>query len=293
MNLHGLRLFYEVAKQKSVTKAAKNLMISQPSVTAQIKKFEKEEGITLFIPDGRGIQLTEIATELYCEAEKLFAIEQRIQQLIVQSRNQEAGQLKIAGNYLSMNYILPKWLTLFKEAFPNAEVQLSTLNTQDAIECLSHFQADLVIVGGGILDYQQQFVVKKIQNDELWFVVAPNHPAANRTIELEQLCAEKFVGRESGSYVQNQLELLFQQSQLQMPAITIRYNGLNEMIHGIKEGYGIGYCSALVSSELVEKGELARIYVSDRMNETGNYLGFRKNEGMSLLMKGFMELVVT
>lgn len=77
MNLHGLRLFYEVAKQKSVTQAAKELSISQPSVTAQIKKFQQEEHVVLFIPDGRGIQLTPIGQELYLEAEKLFAIEKK------------------------------------------------------------------------------------------------------------------------------------------------------------------------------------------------------------------------
>ncbi|MEG0783443.1 LysR family transcriptional regulator, partial [Carnobacterium sp.] len=79
MNLHGLRLFYEVAKQKSVTQAAKKLAISQPAVTAQIKKFQEEENVMLLIPDGRGIQLTSIGQEVYQEAQKLFAIEKTIE----------------------------------------------------------------------------------------------------------------------------------------------------------------------------------------------------------------------
>ena len=72
MNLHGLRLFYMVAKAGSVTVAAEQLKISQPAITAQIKKFERENDITLFLPQGRGICLSEIGEQLVKEADAVF-----------------------------------------------------------------------------------------------------------------------------------------------------------------------------------------------------------------------------
>ena len=65
MNLHALRLFYSVAETGSVTQAAKQLNISQPAVTSQIKKLEREIDCTLFVPKGRGILLTQSGAPLF------------------------------------------------------------------------------------------------------------------------------------------------------------------------------------------------------------------------------------
>ncbi|MGE7054686.1 LysR family transcriptional regulator, partial [Paenibacillus glucanolyticus] len=59
MNLHALRLFHVIATTSSVTRAAELLNISQPAITAQVKKFERELSLTLLQPQGRGIALTE------------------------------------------------------------------------------------------------------------------------------------------------------------------------------------------------------------------------------------------
>lgn len=64
MNLHALRLFHVIATTGSVTRAAELLNISQPAITAQVKKFEKELSLTLFKPQGRGIGLTQAGAEL-------------------------------------------------------------------------------------------------------------------------------------------------------------------------------------------------------------------------------------
>lgn len=64
MNLHALRLFHVIASTGSVTRASELLNISQPAITAQIKKFEKELLLTLLKPQGRGIALTDAGEEL-------------------------------------------------------------------------------------------------------------------------------------------------------------------------------------------------------------------------------------
>jgi len=79
MNLHALRLFYSVAETGSVTQAAKQLNISQPAVTSQIKKLEREIDCTLFVPKGRGILLTQSGAELAKQAKRLFSLEKEIE----------------------------------------------------------------------------------------------------------------------------------------------------------------------------------------------------------------------
>lgn len=91
MNLHALRLFYYVAETGSVTKASALLNISQPAVTSQIKKFEKELGLTLFNPSGRGISLTPFGTELAKQAGNLFTYEKRMEEFIEDYRQGRKG----------------------------------------------------------------------------------------------------------------------------------------------------------------------------------------------------------
>ncbi len=79
MNLHALRIYCSVASKKSVTEAAKALLISQPAVTMQIRNLEKETGLTLMVPKGRGIELTEAGEFLFKQAERLFDMEADIE----------------------------------------------------------------------------------------------------------------------------------------------------------------------------------------------------------------------
>lgn len=64
MNLHALRLFHVIASTGSVTRASELLKISQPAITAQIKKFEKELSLILLEPQGRGIRLTDAGDKI-------------------------------------------------------------------------------------------------------------------------------------------------------------------------------------------------------------------------------------
>ena len=91
MNLHALRLFHVIATTGSVTRAAELLNISQPAITAQVKKFEKELSLTLFKPQGRGIGLTQAGAELLPLAKRLFSVEQQIEQFCRDYRSGSRG----------------------------------------------------------------------------------------------------------------------------------------------------------------------------------------------------------
>ena len=133
MNLHGLRLFYTVAKLGSVTLAAEELMISQPAITVQLKKFEKENDIKIFVPKGRGICLTDIGEELFKEARAIFKIEDRIEEVIENYKKGKNGVLKIVGNYTLGNFLMPYWVAEFKKENEDVNIEVSTMNTEYAI----------------------------------------------------------------------------------------------------------------------------------------------------------------
>lgn len=107
MNYHVLKLFYYVAITGSVTKASKRLHISQPAISAQIRKFERENNIVLLEVIGKRMVLTPIGRKLIEPLEKLFAMGEQIQQIIEDYHKFPAGHIRIAGNYLATSILIP------------------------------------------------------------------------------------------------------------------------------------------------------------------------------------------
>lgn len=136
MNLHALRLFHIVAEKGNVTRAAEELNISQPAVTAQIKKLEQEIGLILLAPKGRGILLTEAGIQLSKHTKRLFSLEAEIEAYVEQYKNGFIGKLRIVATYLPANFLLPKWLARYKQRYPDVEVELTTTNSRKAIDQL-------------------------------------------------------------------------------------------------------------------------------------------------------------
>ncbi|APB76712.1 LysR family transcriptional regulator [Paenibacillus polymyxa] len=105
----------------SVTRASELLNISQPAITAQIKKFEKEISLTLLMPLGRGIALTDAGKKLAVLAKRLFAVEQQIEQLSQDYRDGVHGHIRLAATYLPAHFLIPAWIAKFKQEYEYVE----------------------------------------------------------------------------------------------------------------------------------------------------------------------------
>src|SRR5690606_3003668 len=130
MNLHTLRIFTNVAKLGSITEAAKFLHISQPAVTVQIRKLEKEIGVKLIEGKGRGIQLTYEGEFLYEQGLRLFHLEEQIDEKF-KNFLEKKENIKIASSYISTNYILPPIISGYKSENPNIDMYVSLGNRSE------------------------------------------------------------------------------------------------------------------------------------------------------------------
>lgn len=291
MNLHGLRLFYMVAKMGSVTVAAEQLKISQPAITAQIKKFEKENGITLFLPQGRRIRLSEIGRQLVKEADAIFEIENRIETLIDNYKQGKNGTLKIAGNYLSTNFLIPMWVAKLKQSNENVNIEVSTMNTEEAINQLISYEVDVAVLGSGAMKYIDKISFTKIMDDDLWFVVSTDHKYADKKVSLADIMLEPFIMREKGSYARVLLESLCYANGIGLPKIAIEFNGLHETLMASASGYGVNFCSSIAAREFVDMGKLSRVYVDNINIKNEIVICVRKNEEVSSLVKKFISII--
>ncbi|OBZ09079.1 transcriptional regulator [Bacillus sp. FJAT-27264] len=290
MNIHALRLFYYVAETGSVTKAAAKLRISQPAVTSQIKKFEKDLGLPLFTPSGRGVSLTPFGMELAKQAGNFFTYEEQIDEFIEDYRQGQIGKIRIAATYLPANFLIPSWAARFKARYDQIEVVITTTNSRQAFEQLNRHEADVAIYGGGLEGRPEKMDWVELFEDELWFVVSPSHPFANRSVTLAEMMKEPFIMREEGSSTRERLFSLCRTYDLKPPQVALQFNGLNEAIRSVMAGYGANFVSSLVVREYVERGLLARVWVEDIHLTNNLAICTRSNEQQSAIVQQFIEI---
>lgn len=290
MNLHGLKLFYEAVNHGSITKASEALMISQPAVSSQIKKFEQEMGVKLFEKKGRSMQPSVFGKELADKAASLFALEENIENFVQDYREGNRGKLHIAATYLPANFLLPEWAAKFKQQYRNIEVKITTTNSISAAKLIEEYQADIAIYGGSAENQSLNIDWQEIAEDELWFVVSAAHPLANKTVTLQKLMREPFVMREEGSSTRARLLSLCDSHDVHPPDFGLQFSGLHEVIQSVKGGYGANFISSLAVREYVSKGDLARVYVKNSELKNKIAIGTRKNEKESKAARTFIEL---
>ncbi|NBD27477.1 LysR family transcriptional regulator [Paenibacillus glycinis] len=291
MNLHALRLFHVVATAGSVTRASELLNISQPAITAQIKKFEKEQSIALLQPSGRGIELTNAGRQMAMLAKRLFAMEQQIEQFCEECRSGANGHIRIAATYLPAQFLIPAWIAKFKQRYEQVEMTITTTNSGDALKLLLNMEVEVAVYGGRSEEHSDAIRSEQLFQDELWFVVAPGHRYANARVSLHDMMKEPFVMREEGSSTRERLLALCRTYNASMPRIALQFNGLHEAITAVVAGYGANFVSSLVVREYVQRGELCRVFVEGISLQNTIAIWTRRNEPLSAAAANLVQLI--
>ncbi|MEN0642048.1 LysR family transcriptional regulator [Alkalicoccobacillus gibsonii] len=288
MNLHGLRLFHQVMLQGSITKAANVLHITQPAVSSQLKAFENELGIALFKKEGRSLVPTQFALDLARKSETLFAVESDIETYVADFKHARVGSIQIAATYLPANFLLPRWAGAFKAIHPDVKFMIQTNNSEQAFHQLVHYKADVAMYAGSPEERPLEIEWDELFSDELWFVVAPSHPYAGKSISFSTIVEQPFVMREEGSSTRARLYALCQTNQVKAPKIALQFSGLNEAISAVTAGFGVNFVSSLVARDYIKHGLLARVYVQDIKAINKIAICTRKNEQPSELVCQFI-----
>ncbi|MCZ8512026.1 LysR family transcriptional regulator [Paenibacillus filicis] len=262
MNLHALRLFYTVAQAGSVTRAAEELLISQPAVTAQIRNLEKELGLPLFETQGRGIRLSAAGDVLQAYAERLFSLEARMEQAMADYRTGTAGRLRLTATSLPAGRLLPRWMAEFKTRHPALELVLDTAGSAEAVERLLRHEADIAFIGGGS-PLPSEIAQEVLFEDPFLFIVPAGHPFAGATVTMDRMLTIPFVMREQGSSAREMLFAYCRTKGMAPPRVGLEFNGMNETIRAVAAGYGAALMSTLEAVDYLMRGEVARVDVAD------------------------------
>ncbi|MGL4585046.1 MAG: LysR family transcriptional regulator [Flavobacterium sp.] len=193
-----LKVFYTVAKRGSFTKAAKELLISQPAVTKHVQEIESSYQTKLFVRDGMKIYLTEAGKLLYTYAEEIFSIYRNLEFDIHALNAKMDGSLRVGASTTISQYVLPPLLAEFKKKVNDLHLDVVSDNTTVVENLLLTKSIDVGLVEG----YSKNPQIKYIDfiKDEIVLVCGSNNELAKKgSIKPQELKDLSFLLRETGS----------------------------------------------------------------------------------------------
>jgi DNA-binding transcriptional LysR family regulator len=126
MNTKHLALFEQVVKTGNITQVAKNLHVSQPAISMQLKRLEQEVGVRLFTIVGRNISVTDAGLTFLEYAESILSLEGQIFRSMEEFRLGNRGRIVVGASPVAGTYLLPKLLLSFTKAYPDITVEIET-----------------------------------------------------------------------------------------------------------------------------------------------------------------------
>lgn len=193
-----LKVFHTVARRLSFTRAAEELFITQPAVTKHIHEIEAYYKTQLFQRNGTRIKLTPAGKTLFAHTEELFAVYRKMEADVAAVNDQPGGTIRIGASTTVAQYVLPRYLALFRQKFPAVNLQMTANNTEHIEQALLEEKIDVGIVEGQ--SKRKQFSYSIFLKDEIVCCTRSGNPQAKSgTLSLKKLPDLPWLFREQGS----------------------------------------------------------------------------------------------
>lgn len=245
LTIKHLLIFKEVARTQSMSKAAENLYISQPTISQKIQEIENYYNIKLFSRYSKKLGISEEGKIFLDHANKILMEMETIDDLFF--HNQQKISLRVGSTLTVGSTVTPRLVASLQSKYPNISIQGYVDNTQKIASMLLDNELDIAIVEGEI--HHENIIKEPIIPDQLVLVCAPSHPFAKKDlISLEELYNAPFIVREKGSGTRAMLEqfLLLHKIPYQ---VTWQCHSWDSIKETVLQGHGI----TLISIHLIEK----------------------------------------
>jgi len=247
-----LRAFAAVAREKSFSRAADAIYISQPAVSKHIASLEAELRTKLVLRGPRAVQLTpagQVMADFVLRAEALLANARRA---VAAGADGEMGTLALAASGIPGTYILPRLLTRFREQHPAVEIDFHLETSGGALKAVRAHQVEIAVVGG--LTVPPELEVESLLEDEVVLVGAPQ--LGGRRLHIRDLERLTWISREEGSSTRAAVEAARWQIGLHVVR-TFELPSWEAVKLAVAEGGGIAAISRFALQLELESGRLA------------------------------------
>jgi LysR family transcriptional regulator, low CO2-responsive transcriptional regulator len=251
LTIRQLRALAAVQKHRSVTAASKQLHLTQPAVTLQLRNLQALAGLPLIQRTSDGMLLTDAGREVLGLSERIEAAITSCEMSLDMIAGRTAGRVSI-GAVSTAKYFVPFAIAGFSRNYPNIDVTLSIGNRQEIGMALRGYDLDIAIMGRPPVDIPMNV---HLIGDHPHVIIAPTtHRLARKPrLAVIDLARETFLTREPGSGTRGLMEQLFESAGVR-PNIGMEMSSNETIKQAVIAGLGIAFISAhTVATELDER----------------------------------------
>jgi DNA-binding transcriptional LysR family regulator len=257
MDTRQLAAFCAVVEKSSFSQAAEKLGVTQPAVSLQVRALEERLGQTLLDRSGRRVEPTEAGLRLYRSAQRMLALEKQLYEEVAADSGDLEGTLEIGASTGPGAHLLPLLLCEFQREHPDLHVALSIWDTQTVSDKVAARELELGVVGA--LRRSRSLEFAPLVRDEIVLAVPPGHPAAGRSVSLDDLRKETVISMQEGAGVRQVVDEELRRGGLRVRELEPKLElGLQESVKSaVAAGFGVTFISRTAIEGELTAGTLA------------------------------------
>jgi DNA-binding transcriptional LysR family regulator len=288
MNTKQLRLFLLVADIKSFSKAAENEALTQPAVTQQINRLERETGSVLFRRKHKKIELTKKGRLFYRFAKNMLTMTENMERELKRIDAEDEGILKIGSSHIPTSEIIYQNIVDFRKKFPGTYVIYEINDTENISYMVENELLDIGFVGAIT---QDELEFESFSGDELCLVAGRDFDVPD-AISIPELKEIPLILNQKESGVRKFLLQKLEESKISISDLNIISEiGLPEaLVRFVRMGMGCAFVPSIVLERELAADDLKIISISGFSAHRNYYLVTKRGSKLSPLARTFKEL---
>ncbi len=257
MELRHLRYFIAVASNLSFSEASRRLHVAQPAISQTILDLEDELGVKLLSRNSRGVEVTAAGNAFLAEAQGVMARADGAKKAAQRAFKGEIGCLRIGFLPCAAGPFIPALIKSFRKEFPNVEVRLQDMNTEQQLKAFDDGTIDIGFSRPFPKERSRDFCAEVVYKDRLEIVLPARHALAKKSVvDLRDVSGETFV-----EYYRRGAPALFGEviSTCRKagfsPKVILEFGEMSSVILAVESGLGVsltlGFVRGLLSPESV------------------------------------------
>ena len=306
----GMEYVYAVYKEKSFSKAAEKLFISQPSLSANVKREEQCVGYPIFDRSTKPLGLTELGKKYIETVEKILAMQKEFSEYIDDLGELKTGKLVLGGSSLYSSWVIPPLMGEFSKKYPQVQLELLEETTANLQKMLQNGEVDLVLDN---CELEEDIFARQFYRKEYLVLAVPKHFRINEALKEFQVDVsairdlsflESSVPKvDLGLFSKEPFILLKPENDTRVRAMELcrQYDFAPNIVFELDQqmtsynvtcsGMGISFISNTLISKVPETTDVVYYKLSGEQSSRNLYFYWKRNSYFSKVMQEFLHLI--
>jgi DNA-binding transcriptional LysR family regulator len=293
ITIQQMEAIISLVEERSFSRAAKKMLLTQPALTKNIKNIEAYLGVRVVNRSNAGISLTPEGKIIYAYAQRMVKLRTDAGEKILKLNENTGGNIYISASTIPATYILPGVLSKFRNRYPDIMVYIRTADSEDSLNMVLDDEVELGCIGKKPLN--KKLIAEPLWKDRLILAVPKNHRwRKKKFITLPEITDDPFILREKGSGTRESLESYLKESKtisLSHLHICCELGSSEAVKEAIIAGLGVSVISIHAVKRELSQGLLFDLPIQGSRMERNFYLVYKRQTDLRPAHKIFIDFL--